>query len=183
MTSKALLTILGEEEPAKESRFNYTGHGVEGKNYDPDLGIKDISKRLKAQFKKEFPKCKFSVQIQRYSMGQSLHISLMEAPFEAIICDRVSNWDDKGWKTCVKKPNENNHASLNQYSFNDSYEKEEGNSNGTLLTRQAWDVMARVTKLTQSFNFDDSDGMIDYFHTNFYLHLNIGKWDKPFQVA
>ena len=28
--------------------------------------------------------------------------------------------------------------------------------------------------------FDKSDSMIDYFHTAYYLHLSIGKWDKPY---
>ena len=28
--------------------------------------------------------------------------------------------------------------------------------------------------------FDKSDSMIDYFHTAYYLHLSIGKWDKSY---
>lgn len=28
--------------------------------------------------------------------------------------------------------------------------------------------------------FDESDSMTDYFHTAYYLHLSIGKWDKPY---
>jgi len=30
---------------------------------------------------------------------------------------------------------------------------------------------------------DDSDGMIDYFHTNFYISLNIGSWDKDIKIV
>lgn len=30
--------------------------------------------------------------------------------------------------------------------------------------------------------FDESDGMIDYFHTAFYIHINVGKWDKPYKL-
>lgn len=190
MASKALQTILGEEEPTKEPTFNYTGHGWEGKNYNSDnpLNLKDIAKLLKTQFKKEFPKCKFSVQIERYSMGQSLHISLMEAPFEAIINkgsiknDKFISIEEQGYK--LEK-----YAQLSQYRFKESYADNathaywpDGWNNGAILTQQAWDIMKRACELATSFNFDDSDGMIDYFHTNFYLHLNIGKWDKPFQV-
>lgn len=28
--------------------------------------------------------------------------------------------------------------------------------------------------------FDESDSMIDYFHTAFYFHLQVGNWDKPY---
>ena len=28
--------------------------------------------------------------------------------------------------------------------------------------------------------FDDSDAMTDYFHTAFYMSVNIGSWDKPY---
>ena len=29
--------------------------------------------------------------------------------------------------------------------------------------------------------YDKSDAMIDYFDTAYYTHLNIGKWDKPYE--
>ena len=28
--------------------------------------------------------------------------------------------------------------------------------------------------------FDDSDSMTDYFHTAFYMSVNVGSWDKPY---
>ena len=37
-----------------------------------------------------------------------------------------------------------------------------------------------ITKFMNGYNYDDSDAMIDYFDTNFYMNLAIGKWDKPF---
>ena len=30
--------------------------------------------------------------------------------------------------------------------------------------------------------YDKSDGMTDYFNTAFYIDINIGKWDKPYQL-
>lgn len=30
--------------------------------------------------------------------------------------------------------------------------------------------------------FDNSDAQIDYFHTAYYVDVNIGKWNKPYQV-
>lgn len=163
---------------------NYTGHGWEGKNYNRDLGITEISKIIKGKLKKEYPACKFSIQIQRYTGGQALHISLMEAPFEAIICDQITEFKNGRMGTervFIEKPNTSGHTQLNHYTFKETEAK--GINNGTKLTSKAWTCMKRVSELATSFNFDDSDGMIDYFSTNFYLHLNIGKWDKPFMVT
>jgi hypothetical protein len=28
--------------------------------------------------------------------------------------------------------------------------------------------------------FDESDSMTDYFHTAFYININVGKWDKQY---
>lgn len=38
-----------------------------------------------------------------------------------------------------------------------------------------------IIKVMKSQNwFDESDSMVDYFHVAYYLHLSIGKWDKPY---
>lgn len=29
--------------------------------------------------------------------------------------------------------------------------------------------------------FDQSDSMVDYFHTAYYLNLSVGKWNKPYE--
>lgn len=146
------------------------------------MNIKDITKSIKQQLKKEFPRCKFSVSIERYSMGQSMTVSLMEAPFEAIvnigsiISGKFVSTEEQGYE--FKKS-----AQLNQYTFKNGYNNNEtvpGWNNGAILTQQAWKVMKRAVEITQHFNYDDSDSMVDHFDVNFYLHLNIGKWDKPF---
>lgn len=31
--------------------------------------------------------------------------------------------------------------------------------------------------------FDESDSMTDYFHTAFYIDINVGRWDKPYQLT
>ena len=32
-------------------------------------------------------------------------------------------------------------------------------------------------------NFDNSDPMTDYFHVGWYISINIGNWNKPYQLA
>ena len=36
--------------------------------------------------------------------------------------------------------------------------------------------------LLMSYNFDESDPMTDYFHTNFYLTLGIGSYRQPYRM-
>lgn len=31
--------------------------------------------------------------------------------------------------------------------------------------------------------YDNSDAMTDYFDTAFYMHFNVGAWNKPYEVA
>lgn len=31
--------------------------------------------------------------------------------------------------------------------------------------------------------FDKSDIMTDYFHTAYYMDINIGRWDKPYELT
>jgi len=139
---------------------NYSEHRYEGKNYDSNLSIKDIAKIVRSKLKEKFPKCKFSVNIKRFSMGQSLSVCLMAAPFDAF-----KNGSNYGYKQ------------VNYYQLNDPWEKVE-----TCLTKKAWNCMRKVYQIAESFNYDDSESQIDYFDTNFYLHLEVGKWDKSFRV-
>ena len=52
-------------------------------------------------------------------------------------------------------------------------------STDKFLNEYGKSVIQKVYDIINSYNFDDSDIMTDYFHTNFYLDLSIGKWDKP----
>lgn len=48
------------------------------------------------------------------------------------------------------------------------------------LTNEAMRVMDKVIDYLESFNFDDSDVMTDYFHVNFYTDYSVGSFEKPF---
>lgn len=124
--------------------------------------LKEIAVDIRSQLKKQYPQCKFSIRTEYYSMGQALHISLMSGNFEAFTSD------------------EKHYVQLNQYQFSNKYA--ERINNGTVLTDKAWEVMKFAYELTLKDNWDNSDSMTDYFDVNFYLHLNIGNWDKPYTV-
>ena len=51
------------------------------------------------------------------------------------------------------------------------------------LTDSAKAVMQDVLKVINSYRMDDSDSMIDYFHTNFYISVNVGSYDNPVKIV
>ena len=137
---------------------NYSGHGWEGSNYEHYQNITDVAKKLRKWMKEEFPKCKFSVRISRYSMGQSMTVALMAAPFSVFTGGYWKEDIDAGYRQ------------VNHYYI----------ENDECLTEKAKAVLKKVAARVSSFNYDDSDSMIDYFDTDFYFHLEVGKWDRPF---
>lgn len=129
--------------------------------------IKDIAREVKQELMKQYPDCKWSIRIERFSGGQSLKVALLAAPFKAF----TKETDHAG--NAVR-----GYAQLNQYQFhnlNDEYL-----NNGTYLTKEAWNCMAIAYKVASRDNWNNSDSQIDYFDVNYWLHLEIGNWDKPF---
>jgi hypothetical protein len=148
--------------------------------------LKDIAKIIKQQLLKEYPNCIFSITIQRYSGGQSLHVSLMQSDFKVI--QDFNKLSDFAIMDCeqrrytreqIEKMQSENYHQLSQYSFNSEYNQDTWN-NGVFLTLDGYSLFKRVCQIINHFNFDESDSMTDYFHVNFYLHLEIGKWNKPY---
>lgn len=161
----------------KEKVNGYTQSAWEGKMYDPNLSIKEIAERIRFFAKKQFPECKFSVTIERYSGGQSMNLCLMSAPYDVFETPTLEKAElSKGYGTAEQKLDswertiKNGHHQVNHYYVeNDSYLNENGKA-----------IMKFLNNAATVYNFDDSDAQSDYFHTNFYVHLAVGKWDKPF---
>lgn len=51
------------------------------------------------------------------------------------------------------------------------------------INDHAKEMMKNITNYILSFRYDKSDPMVDYFDTNFYLHLGIGTYRKPFELT
>ncbi len=48
---------------------------------------------------------------------------------------------------------------------------------------KALDIVDKIVKAMYTANYyDNSDAQIDYFDTAYYVSVNIGKWNKPFEV-
>lgn len=82
-------------------------------------------------------------------------VSLIHADFKAFLDDKIVRCD------------------LNHYHL----DREDR------LTERALEVMKNVYSHLQSYNFDDSDIQTDYFHTNFYVDLNIGDSSHAYEVV
>lgn len=49
-------------------------------------------------------------------------------------------------------------------------------------TLEANKILSDIETFGNSYNYDHSDAYTDYFDKNFYLWLEIGKWNKPFAI-
>ena len=149
------------------------------------LGIKEIAKKVRTQLKEEFPTSTFSVVIERYSMGQSLHVHLMKNDFKVIrdfedIPEDAFDIIGHGYtKEQIENTQNTMYHQLNDYTLRKEYEADKW-CNGVYLTKEGHDLLQRVVKIIDEYNYDDSDSMTDHFDVNFYMHINIGKYDKPY---
>ena len=62
---------------------------------------------------------------------------------------------------------------VNHYWIADHYNKEQA----AFLNK----VHEIICTAPENKWFDKSDSMIDYFHTAFYIHMEIGKYNKPYE--
>ena len=151
------------------------------------LGTKEIAKRLRQTFKKRYPGCKFSITSQYYSGGSSLNLAVMKADFKITKAFKDISQDTLDLWYCrhsyeisqIKEMQERESHQLNQFALRDEYD-EDAWCNGVFLTEKGHKFLQEVMKEVYQYHYDRSDAMTDYFDTNFYIHLNLGKWDKPF---
>lgn len=145
--------------------------------------IREIVKEMREDLKKEFPGFKFSVVVNYYN---ALTVALMEAPIKIILPFEEIN--ERAIYQCTNILNNNiedikNNQSkfyhqLNEYQLKEEYD-EENWCNGVYLTEEGHNILKRVVEICNKHNWDNSDVMTDYFDVNYYLHLHLGKWDKP----
>ena len=69
------------------------------------------------------------------------------------------------------RPNNTVHDQVNPYHFQNHYDG------------VAKEFLTEAFKALKAADwYDESDAMTDYFNTAYYVDVNIGKWDKPYQV-
>jgi hypothetical protein len=145
--------------------------------------VKEIRKEIKAKFQIGY---KFSIVQEHYSMGWSIHISLMQSSIK-IVKDfsdlsemAVFEYTQDGRsKDQLKQMQESGYYQLNQFQLREAYNSD-GWCNGVFLTEEGHKVLSEVVRITDKYNWNNSDSQTDYYDVNFHLSLNIGRWDKPY---
>ena len=167
-------TATGEkvEETADSTRNQfYTAFGWEGKNHDWNRSLKEIAVIVRAYVKEKYPTYKFSVRTSYASMCQELHVELKESPIEIYKTFEELTESDKS--ELIHRMGYNNLFTLN--SWHDSelkaeFEriwKEHGNFY-KCLNEVTQAVINDVDGFVRSYNYEDCDGMSDYFNVDFY---------------
>ena len=70
----------------------------------------------------------------------------------------------------VFRPINNGHIQVNQFYIREGFPGVAG------------DFLSEVYAVMNSGNHDRSDSQSDYFDCGFYVSLNIGRWDKPYEL-
>ena len=151
-----------------------------------NLGTTEIAKRIRKQLKTEFPGCKFSVTTEQYAGGSSINVNLMKAHRKVIrdfkdIPKTARDLVGIGYtKEDIEQRQKKKYHQLNKYTLQEEYNDREW-CNGVFLTEQGHNLLQKVVKIAEYYNYDDSEPETDYSSVNFYLHIELGKWDKDFE--
>ena len=132
----------------------------------------DDVKHIRNELKKELPQYKFSVVRDHHS---SVTISLMKGPAfnDYEYFDRYNN------VTKTANLSDGEHHQINQFHLEDFYGKE----SAEILSKI--DTISRTAPAKNGGKvwYNDSDIMTDYFDIAYYVHINVGKWNKPYEVV
>lgn len=171
-------------------RTFYTQNGWQGSRYNRNLATKDIAKNIRDYVKAVYPNYKFSVTTESFSGGSAIEVALMETPVELTNKERMREWF---YKDChlvycyVPSKGRVERGDMTESEIEEfiAYRLEDCLSTQTVKDSDTWinpvvrSVLDDVKALMNSYNYDDSDSMIDYFDVNFYGSIGIGKDLKP----
>lgn len=158
-----------ETADSTRSRF-YTEFGWEGSNHDWNRSLKEIAGIVRGYVKEKYPTYKFSVRTSYASMCQELHVDLKESPVN--IYKSYEELTEKDIHILTRKlrangkfkkdswyPEELKEAILNAWESSDFYK---------VINDKTQAVINDVDAFVNSYNYHDTDAMIDYFDVDFY---------------
>lgn len=169
-------------EPTKETADStrsefYTAYGWKGSKYESGRTTKEIAALVRAYVKEVYPTYKFSVRFSSASMCSEIYVELKEAPGNIYKAYDELTKEDKygvgygstlrgklesnGFLDCSKgwTEEEFKEATLKAWAESDFYK---------VYNDVTSAVIEDVNREVSSYKLDDCDGMIDYFHVNFY---------------
>ena len=135
------------------------------------ISAEDV-KHIRNELKKELPQYKFSVVRDHHS---SVTISLMKG---AAFKDH-EYFDRYAQETKVGNLSDGEHHQINQHWLEEFYGKE----NAKVLDKIHIIAKTAPAKNGGKVWYNDSDAMIDYFDIAYYIHINVGKWNKQYEIV
>lgn len=141
---------------------NMYKNGWEGKHASEHLSAKEVAERLRKFIKsdKDLSRCKWSVRSGWAAYEYTLDVALMAAPFDPF----SDEFKEK-------------HPEAAARGYSDHGKADD------FLSPECRKVMHKVIAFVASYNWDHSDGMIDYFDRHIYDKYHIGGgYDKPFRL-
>ena len=162
-------------EPTTETadstrRHFYTQNGWAGSKYDSSRNTKEVAALVRAYVKEIYPTYKFSVRYSHASMCSEVHVELVNAPSEIYKQFEELTQEERFW---VWQRAENNSWVKPFRCLDDEHMAilKKAYEEHTFLkkyTEVVQSVIDDIDREVNSYRYDDSDGMIDYFSTNFY---------------
>ena len=149
------------------------------------LGTKEIAKRIREQLK-QFKGCKFSVTMERFSMGSSITVALMESNIKVIrnfedMSENALHYIGSGYTIeNIRDRQKEGYHQLGRYNLRDDYNINFW-CNGVFLTEAGHKLLNKVIKIADQYNYDDSEPQTDYYDVNFSFYMSLGRWDKPYK--
>lgn len=164
----------------------YTECGWCGSRYDSSLREKDICKIIRTYVKEKYPTWKFSVNCAGGGYLEHVNIALMEAPvdifdreyFKLPKAEGFRSWTHETRRDCwdMERMEAEGCVYMQLHRISSREDEPWFNDIGYTVLKDVYDFM-------MSFNYDDSDGMTDYFDRGFYESFDIGKWNKGFKIV
>lgn len=159
-----------ETANSTRSKF-YSQNGWEGSRHDWSRTTKEVASLVRAYVKEVYPTYKFSVRFSSASMCSEVHADLKEAPFE--IYKTVDQLTEEDISEIIRKANRNSEWTLTSWYPEEAKTEIDRiwNKCGAFYRIYREDVaemLKDIDAFVNSYNFNDCDGMTDYFHVDFY---------------
>lgn len=130
----------------------YTGYKWTGAAYDraKNMPLKEIAMLIRQELQIRMEGWRFSVKTDYFSGGKSLDVKILDLPYNPFTP-------------------EYNEALANDQDF----QEDRGPYGKKMFTEQYDKDKQKVKTIVEQYRMDDSDGMIDYSHTNFYCSVDL----------
>jgi hypothetical protein len=133
-----------------------------------------VSKEKKAAIKVELDKVLKGTGI-KYSLAVDHHSSIVLTISKGPV-DFISNFQEQQnssnfWDKSSDAPKAITYIDVNPYHYQNNF------------TGKTLELVAACIKALNLNNYNNSDSRYDYFDVGHYVHMNIGKWNKPYELT